>query len=358
MLIGTVTAARSDSITVGVNVVNPQRLSKADQETTLDQLQAAGVKVIRAPLAPRWGGNDYEPAIDFIHRAYERGIKTGLIVWLQHREGAQRRPTVEDLPNIWPSYPLSSADPARFQAMFDPLFNEMEDLGVTFAALELGNEINWVAFNGDFRFPGEGKVFGLEDLERDAEVAKIAEGYRAYLRTLEVLKQIRDHSRLNKRTPILSAGLSDPGPPGPRPGSKTDAVAIGATLGYLRDHGLDVLVDVYGIHTYPSPKSNAVARIDQLAKDTLTDCRPSGQGKPCWLTEWGLPAESPDSCAGNDASRAALMTEMLADFRRFQQQGRLAALMYYAWADGKYGIYRCGGLSESGQLAIDPAALR
>ena len=57
----------------------------------LDQLQAAGVQVIRAPLAPPWGGNDYAPAIDFIHRAYMRGIRTDLIVGLQYREGAQRR---------------------------------------------------------------------------------------------------------------------------------------------------------------------------------------------------------------------------------------------------------------------------
>ena len=29
-----------------------------------------------------------------------------------------------------------------------------------------------------------------------------------------MLKDIRDHSRLNRSTPILSAGLSDPGPAG------------------------------------------------------------------------------------------------------------------------------------------------
>lgn len=84
--------AHSETVVVGVNVVNPQRLSAADRDKMLDQLQSAGVQVIRAPLAPAWSGSDYGPAIDFIHRAYMRGIKTDLIVELQYREGAQRRP--------------------------------------------------------------------------------------------------------------------------------------------------------------------------------------------------------------------------------------------------------------------------
>jgi hypothetical protein len=253
--VGTMPTARGEHPAVGVNVVNPQRLSPPDREAVLDQLQGAGVRMIRAPLAPPWGGNDYGPAIDFIRRAFERGIKADLIVGLQYQEGAQRRSAVKDLPNMWPSFPLSAADSARLRAVFEPLLNQLEGFGITFAALELGNEINWAAFNGEFPLPGEGRVFGRADLAGDPEAAKIAEGYRAYLRTLSVLKDIRDHSRLNRKTPILSAGLSDPGAAGSRPGSKTDAVAIGATLEYLRANGMDTLVDAYGRDGRPPPRS-------------------------------------------------------------------------------------------------------
>jgi hypothetical protein len=148
-------AAVGEAVTVGVNVVNPQRLSAADREAVLGRLEVAGVRVIRVPLAPAWGSDDYGPSIDFIRRAYERGIKADLIIGLQYREGAQKRPAVKDLPTMWPSFPLSAADPARFRAVFEPLFDPLEVLGVTFAALELGNEINWTAFNGDFPIPGE-----------------------------------------------------------------------------------------------------------------------------------------------------------------------------------------------------------
>src|SRR5215472_9210856 len=345
-----INAVAGEPVTVGVNVVNPQRLSAAERAAVLDQLQTAGVRVIRVPLASPWGGNDYGPSIDFIRRAYERGIKADLIVGLQYRDGARRRPAVKEMPNIWPSFPLSAADSNRFRATFEPLFNQLEGFGITFAALELGNEINWTAFNGDFPIPGEGRVLGEADLTRDPEAIRIAEGYRAYLQTLSVLKEIRDHSRLNRGTPILSAGLSDPGPAGPRPGSKTDAVTIGATLQYLRTNGLDALVDAYGVHTYSWATATAL-RLKQLEQDTLAECRPPGQGKPCWLTEWGLPAGG-SGCPPNDGPRATLMRELLADFRQFAATGRLKGLIYYAWADDKYGIYRCGALTDGGRSTL------
>jgi len=350
--LGTATAA-GEPVTVGVDVVNPQRLSPADREAVLDQLQAAGVRVIRVPLAAPWGGDNYELSIDFIRRAYERGIKTVLILGLQYHEGAQKRPAVKDLPTMWPSFPLSAADSNRFREVFEPLFNQLEGFGITFAALELGNEINWTAFNGDFPIPGEGQVFGEADLPRDPEAIRVAEGYRAYLHTLAVLKDVRDHSHLNRGTPILSAGLSDPGPAGPRPGSKTDAVTIGATLQYLRANGIDALVDAYGVHTYPWAKT-AAQRLKQLEDDSLAECRPLAQGKPCWLTEWGVP-DGRAGCPSNDTPRAALMQEILSDFRKFVEQGRLVGLIYYAWADDKFGIYRCGALTDSGGSALDPS---
>jgi hypothetical protein len=299
-------AARGESVAIGVNVVSPQRLNPADRDEVLDQLQAARVHLIRAPLAPPWGGNDYGPAIDFIRRAYERGIRADLIVGVQYREDAQRRLAVKDLPNMWSSYPLSSADPARFRAVFEPLFNRLEDLNIIFTALELGNEINSPSFNGEFPIPGEGRVFGLGDLTSDPEGRQIAAGFRAYLQTLRVLKDIRDHSRLNRSTPILSAGLADPGPPGPRSSSRTDAVAIGATLQYLRANGIDALVDAYGVHVY-SWASTAARRLDQLEHDTLAECRTPGHGKPCWLTEWGLPGDG-GACPSNDVPRGRLCT--------------------------------------------------
>lgn len=348
-----VTAGNNESVVIGINVVNPQRLRAADREALLDRLGTAGIRVIRAPLSPGGNANDYRSALDFVRRAYDRGIRTDLIVGLQWRTDAARRPAVAALPNMWSSYPLSVADPTRFRAIFEPLFDRLEGMGVVFAALELGNEINWAGFNGDFPVPGEGKVFSRDDLARDPEARRVSEGFRAYLQTLRVLKYIRDGSRLNRLTPILSAGLADPGPAGPRRGPKTDAVTISATLEYLRENGIDALVDGYGLHTYPAVAGGAAARLRRLEQDTLANCRPQGQGKPCWITEWGLPVAG-HACPVDDVGQSALIREMRADFQHFVWQGRLRGTLYYAWADDRYGVYRCGRLTAAGRLALAP----
>lgn len=49
----------------------------------------------------------------------------------------------------------------------------------------------------------------------------------------------------------------------------------------------------------------------------------------------------------------ALTQEMLGYFRQFAREGRLKGLLYYAWADDKYGVYRCNRLTEAGRLALD-----
>ena len=45
------------------------------------------------------------------------------------------------------------------------------------------------------------------------------------------------------------------------------------------------------------------------------------------------------------------------DFRRFVRNGRLQRLLNYAWADDRYGIYRCEALSQSARLVLDRRAV-
>jgi hypothetical protein len=40
------------------------------------------------------------------------------------------------------------------------------------------------------------------------------------------------------------------------------------------------------------------------------------------------------------------------------REGRLKGIIYYAWTDEKYGIYRCGTLTESGRLVLDSRILQ
>jgi hypothetical protein len=243
-------ATAQDGLSVGVNVVNPQWLSRPEQDAIFDQLGGAGVKLVRVPFVHPTGEDD-DGAVRLLQRIRARGLKIVLILYLEFPPNAPIRPAVPSLPDMWPGPALSAADPLLFRDRYRAVFRKLDEAGVALEGVELGNEINWTAFNGEFPIPGRGRVYGYEDLDREPIARRVAAGFRAYIRTAAELKRIRDGSRLNARTPIISAGLADFGAPGPRPGEVTDVVSIPATLRYLREHGLDEFVDAYGVHTYP-----------------------------------------------------------------------------------------------------------
>ena len=367
-LAATASSTHAESVVIGVNVPYLDnadgKASRIDQEiATLKELKAAGVRVIRAGIAADQTG------LDFAKRIHDEGLKLHWELGLQYAANARQRPwRPHEFPNAWAQYPLSMADPDRFRASFQPRLEQLEAIGIELAAFELTAEINMTPFNGDFPLPGKGRIFGLDDLYHDPEGQQIAKGYLQYLKVLAVLKDIRDHSKLNRYTPIVSAGLGSyefpegPSPIPAKPGTQLDIVSINATLEFLRANGLDKLVDAYGIHVYPwdnGPGLPAAAegRRSRLAQYDLTECKPAGSagGKPCWITEWGFKNRD-KSCPVNDTSRAVLIEEMRNAFRSYVEQRRLKGLLWYAWIDPaeSFGIFRCGSLTDGGKLALTP----
>jgi hypothetical protein len=358
-------AIHAQNVVVGVNVVNPMRASIADQNTLLGQLKAAHVHVIRCGISAD------DKGIDFARRAAAQGIKLQLILGPQYQPNAPTRPyRPSEFPSMWSGHPLSSADPELSHLFFQKLLDALDANGIVLAGMELGNEINWAAFNPEFPLPGEGKILSLSDLSHDPEGKRIADGFRQYVKVLAALKEVRDHSRLNRNTPLISAGLV-----GAADGAKLynnkreDMVSLSATIAFLRANGLDSLVDAYGIHTYPSSgqPGNPVAAANRAARFTSVDiaeCRAAGNsgGKPCWITEWGFP-NAEFSCPTSDAARTLLVREMRGDFARAAAQGRLMGITYFAWNSDPWAkqpdadsVYRCSALTPSGRLAIAPLA--
>ena len=74
-------------------------------------------------------------------------------------------------------------------------------------------ELNWTTkstgplFNAEFPLPGEGRILSLSDLSRDSEGKQIAKGFLQYGKIMAVLKEVRDHSRSNRSTALISAGI-------------------------------------------------------------------------------------------------------------------------------------------------------
>jgi hypothetical protein len=336
---------------VGINFTHPLQLSQSDQDAGFAHLKAAGVQVIRIGFfAP-----DLNKGADFIKRAYAQNIKVLLTVHCVFPPNAPTRPYQPvQFPGKWSGVPLSYADPDLSLRYFQQLMDSLEAGGVVLAGLELENEINHPAFNPEFPLPGEGKNLGLQDFYHDPVGQQIAKGYLQYLKIMTVLKQVRDSSKLNQHTPLMSAGLSPTGPVGAW-GKNFDGANPNATIEFLRANGLDKLVDGYGIHIYPSKdhpgdSSAAARRLQQLQQNDLAECNTTG--KPCWVTEWGFANDS-KTCPANEPNSPLLVQELMNDFRTMARQKRLSGVIYYTWTgDTQYDVYRCGALTDAGRAAL------
>ncbi|MDR3450049.1 MAG: hypothetical protein P4M15_09960 [Alphaproteobacteria bacterium] len=346
--------ARAEVVPIGVNIVNPGRLSEQRQSELLDQLVAAGVTTIRVPLA---SNAQRRGAVRFIEAAATRNLHILLIVDLEFPPDAPMRPADPRYPHLWSGHPLSAADAALFKESFGAQLAAFEAKGIRFAGFELGNEINWAAFNGEFPIPGEQKILSFDDLADDPEGRKIAAGFRNYVETLKALRELRDASQLNRQTPIITAGLASPGPAGPRPGSPADAVAIPDAFAYLQKLGVDRIADAIGVHAYtpvkPGMKPEDFAAA--LRKGPLSICGPKVH---CWVTEWGL-NNADTQCPVDDSGRAQEMTIARQGYNRLMATHAVTGLYYFAWNTSPWSkaidplsLYRCGRLTESGPIAI------
>jgi hypothetical protein len=342
---------RAEQLLTGVNLPNAARANAVDRAAVIQQVKSAGVRIVRFPV-----GKDISDTVEYAAQFYAQGIKINLIVDPQYPPNAPLRAPYPPDRRMYPSHALSDADPALSRTYFQALMTQMDARGVVLAGIELGNEINWSAFNGGFPLPGEGKILGSDDLEHDPEGQHIAKGFLQYLNILTVLKDVRDHSTLNRNTPILSAGLSPTGR-ARQTGQAEDGVAINATIQFLQAHGLDKLVDGYGLHFYPW---GTLQQIDlNLQNNVVTECRPAGSavGNPGWITEWGVstPDMSPD-----DSSRMPEVQHLMNAFRTLAREGRLRTILYYSWNSSPgtkpdpITIYRDGHITRAGKIAITP----
>ena len=233
----------------------------------------------RAYTSSERGVTANDKGMDYAKRAAALGISIQLIVSPQYPPGAPSRPYEPKVfPEMWGGHPLSYADPELSRIYFQSLFDQFDANGIVLTAVELGNEINWAAFNPEFPLPGEGRILSYDDLYHDPEGRQIAKGFLQYLKILALLKKARDHSRLNQKTPIISAGLVA-APDGREKlynKKREDVVSLSATIRFLRANGLDSLVDAYGIHSYPSSAQPGNPTAAAKRRDQLFPRRSSG----------------------------------------------------------------------------------
>ena len=328
---------------LGFNRVNLGWKKPDERQAVLDQMKRSGVASVRLSLSA-----PVEPSLDAVRVAHQVGLRVLLEISLNNRafypDGTERRSAKGKGFDV---YRLSDLDPERYRAVLRQTLAELDRLGVELVGIEPGNEINWAGYNGDLAVSVDAKAAPAK-----SDPAKVADGLARYVDIVRVTREEMAASRLNKDARLISAGLSDM----PVPFSRRIGLEIVPAPDWtarMQALGLDDLVDAYGIHVYPG-RTGTRARRDGLVREALSFCRPDGEGKPCWITEWGVANTSP-RCPVDDKIRAAQVEQVRAIIDADIAAGRVEAAYYFDWdSETPYSVWRCGGLSSAGRAAIRP----
>lgn len=341
-------AGETQGARIGINRLNLAWLRRSDQERVLGEMAANRITHARLSLS-----RPVDKSIEALGIASHLGIRILLEIQLTNKsyypETARPR---AGFGRIWDVHRLSELDLDRYRKGLRDALGRIDALGIRLDAIEPGNEINFSAYNGDllvYRRPGEQTPRSIADLAGRAAFEK---GLDKYLEAVKITREEVRRTVHSSDAGVVSAGLSDLSADwaDKRGMERLDPHEV---IALLRKRGIDSLVDAYGIHVYPGQKP-AQALAEQV-KRILDFCRTDNDGRPCWVTEWGI-ANTARDCPVDDRKREDAVRAVRTVFQQLMDEGRLTAAYYYDWDTEKsYSLWRCGRLSPAGALAVAPA---
>lgn len=332
---------------VGINRVNLAWLSRAEQERVLKEIAASGITHVRLSLS-----RPVDKSIEALEIADRLGLKILVEIQLGNKDyyPADARPRT-GFGRIWDVHRLSDLDLDLYRDQLRSALRRIDGMGIRIDAVEPGNEINYSAYNGDlvvYEKPGRRTPRSISEVANRAAFERGLDAYVGAVRITREELQATVHSRDAR---VISAGLSDVGT-GEADRRGMERLDPGTFVSLLRERGIDALIDGYGIHVYPGRKGEAA--LAQYVATLLDFCRPEGDGKPCWVTEWGI-ANTALSCPIDDREREGAIRVMRRTFGRLMEERRLEAAFYYDWdTQPHYSVWRCGALSPAGVAATEP----
>lgn len=332
---------------VGINRVNLAWLTPDEQRKILTDIAASGATHVRLSLSA-----PVDKSIDAVEIAHGLGLKILLEIQLTNPDYyADEIRARTGFGRIWDIRRLSDLDTSRYREDLKVALRRMDDAGVTLAAVEPGNEINYSAYNGDLvvlRQPGAATPRNVFEIRNRQAFER---GLATYVEVAGITRQALKATVHSHDAVLVSAGLSDmsAGEADQRGMERLDPQEV---IALLKARGLDEHVDAYGIHVYPGRRTGS--KLLGYVSDLLRFCGAGETGKPCWITEWGV-ANTARSCPLDDRKRAEAVASIRAVFDDLTSTGQLKAAFYYDWdTHAGYGVWRCGRLSSAGAKAIAP----
>jgi|GEM_PF-364791 len=342
---------QAHELLIGVNQVNMGYLSRAEQAHMLTQISSAGVRGVRLTLRVPFG-----PSLEAVRLAQSAGLAVLLTVELHDDEyyppGTPRRAGREQ---IFDAYPLSRIDPGAFARRLRENWTALEAQGGRLAGIQLGNEINWAAFNGDLRAVEASAAAFDRAAFNEAPVRRAFEaGLDRYLELARALRVLRDSSDVHRGVPLIASGLADISSRGAA-AMQADSVRPEVTLDLLRARGAAELFDGFAQHLYFVP-TEAEGGVRARVARSLATC--AADGKRCWITEWGVLVPRSE-CPVDDSVRSSHVRTVARTLAARGNHERIASTFFFQWRDeSEFALWRCGGLTEAGRAVIASPARR
>ena len=293
-------AQRAGAFAVGVAQSNMIWESKPKQASIFAGLHTMGVRWFRDSFA--YPPNRIPDFVDVVRQAKQAHLKMLVVVLQDASDYDGPNPTAENAGPAfkkrcgWPggSFKLSRIDLTKFRARLRGLLVALKAAHLTVDAFEIGNEYNWVCFNGDV-------PFGRPATAKDILIAK-----RGYARFLEAAAVTIRNPRLFPRAKIITFGMShadtgwDENPPHHLPNPAAFVASLRSLDGKNYLDNARYRIDGYGSHVYPEANDIARSTAATLAKDTAA----LGTRLPVWITEFGLRREQFPNRQGESRAQA------------------------------------------------------
>lgn len=263
---------------------DPEWKSVDQQEKQLAALQQFPVTWIHDSI--RTTGASW-PQAPLLKRVQDQGKKIQLVVGQvdeDYTEGTGARVVGT---NEWGgALPLSKINLALYEQRLKNNLTSYRNAGVDLRAVEVGNELDLVTFNGDIP---------TDRAPTDADYQLFAKSYAAFLeKTVSVVK--RPEFYPNAKI-ILGSPAIDWSPAL----GKLDPAKMYAPLKNLNGKNYLALVDGIGIHYYPADHEDGAASVART-KAFLTAI--GATDRPLWASEWGFYNNRFPNPAGKDRYRA------------------------------------------------------
>lgn len=341
------------STIVGVNRPNLGRVK--DFISILQDMRKADVQAVRLTLDP-----PFETSISTIVEANRLGLKVLLNVptwWPDFAfNGAIQRPGRPGT-QFYSIHRLSDLDVDRYESTLRRVIIAIENRGAQVDAFEIGNEINWAAFNGDLPLTTPGRLFGRANFAEAKESFKIEEGFQRYAAALVATKRVLLKTKQHQLTPVISAGLTGAFAT-PNSVARTGAslVDLDLSIELFAKYRIFNNVDGIAVHVYvnnssdkkPSLFRHLFHRVEQATRL----CEAGNEWKlPCWITEWGFKEQGNGCNFKIRDSRVRKVQDFQKSIGCLMTERRIHASFIFDWDKSPdYSIWRCGRLLESGQI--------